>query len=84
VSVRTTSKKFASFSGQTDGDALLSILGDDVGKKIRESDLKKLKSTQGGQFSTPSPKPAKDREKPKKVDGKTWRENLTKEFLRKG
>jgi hypothetical protein len=69
--------------GQTDGDALLSILGDDVGKKIRESDLKKLKNTQGSQFSTPAPKAPKEREKPKKLDGKSWRDEVTKGFLAK-
>ncbi len=65
--------------GQTDGDTLLKLLGDDVGKKIRESDLKRLKSTQGAAFSTPEPKPGKTKEKPKKMDGKEWRESLIRE-----
>jgi hypothetical protein len=71
--------------GQTDGDTLLSLLGEDVAKKIRDGDLKRLKSTQGSQFATPAPKPGggKGREKPKKLDGKAWRDQMIKGYTGK-
>ncbi len=69
--------------GQTDGDQLMAILGEDLGQKIRNTDLKKLKSTQGQQFSTPTPKPSKTKDKPSKMSGDDWLKDVRKGLLGK-
>jgi hypothetical protein len=67
-----------SLFGQTDGDGLLALLGDDVANKIRKSDLKRLKSSN----LTPSrpnqtnPEPIKRESRPMSRD--EWRAELDK------
>ena len=71
--------------GATDGDTLLSILGDDVSNKIRKSDLKRLKAQQtASQPTTPAnlkaQLPHKEEKAPKKMDVIEWRAHLDKKF----
>lgn len=67
--------------GQADADTLIGLVGEDLAKKIRQSDLKRLKSTQGSQFHTPEPRPSssKDKPKPKKLSGTDWRAEIMRE-----
>ena len=63
-------KEIADLIGQTDGDALLQILGDNVANKIRKTDLARLKSPQ----QQPKPQP--------KMDGQEQpRDPQTKRFM---
>ena len=67
--------------GQVDGDALLAMLGEGTAKKIRETDLKRLKSTTGNKYAPPSGKVRETASAPnqKKMSGADWREMLMKE-----
>ena len=68
--------------GQVDGDTLLSLLGEDTAKKIRNTDLKRLKSTQGKVVKEPKAETSsKPGPKPKKLKGHEWRESLMKEMM---
>lgn len=62
--------------GQTDGDGLLSLLGDDIANKIRKSDLARLRTTK------PQPKvvqPSQSADVPKKpMSRDEWREYMNK------
>ena len=68
--------------GQTEGDQLLSILGEDVAKKIRHSDMKRLKGTTGAVVKDkPAQSSSKPGPKPKKLSGSDWRDSLIKEAM---
>lgn len=64
-------------------DDLLSELLGPAGKRLREADVKKLKTTQQQAFSKPTSaaRQAAD-DKPKKLSGSDWREALKKDFLK--
>jgi hypothetical protein len=60
-------------------ESLLDLVGEKLAKRIRDIDLKRLKSTQGEQFKTPPPKPVKhdaNGSRIKKVSSGDWRKQL--------
>lgn len=68
--------------GNSDGDTLLSLLGEDVAAKIRKHDLSRLK--QSGSITAASKAPRASREAPKEAKGISkdeWRERM-KEYTR--
>jgi|SRR6185312_5111140 len=70
--------------GDADGDQLLALLGDGNAKKIREADLKRLKSPTQHPFpQRQNRKPAENRQQqaPKRLSGSDWRKELEKGFL---
>ena len=63
-------------------DLLEELLGrHKAGQRLRESDIKKLKSTQQQAFSKPN-KAQTTSSKPSKLSGQDWRNALTKDFLK--
>lgn len=65
--------------GAVDGDALIGLLGEDTAKRLRNADLKRLKTTQGDSgFRTPEPKPiqAGKKQKDTRLNGSDWRAQI--------
>ena len=68
--------------GQTDGDTLLKLLGDETGKKLRLADLKRLKSPTPSEGHVFVPGKGMVKEKPaKKMAGDAWQKDLVKGYL---
>lgn len=71
--------------GAVDGDQLLELLGEANAKKLRDADLKRLRSPQSNPFPARSgrkPADAGKKEPPaKRLSGSDWKAELTKEFL---
>ena len=68
--------------GQTDGDTLLKLLGDETGKKLRLADLKRLKSPTPSEGHVFVPGKGMVKEKPaKKMSGEAWQKDLVKGYL---
>jgi len=59
-----------------DGDALISILGDDIGKKLRKSDLNKLKSKQNNLTGSVPVDRGEDTPKSKGLSKDDWRAEI--------
>lgn len=71
--------------GGLEGDQLLALLGEANAKKLREADLKRLRTTQDNPFPArsgrkPNPTAAKEAP-PKRLSGSDWRAELAKDFL---
>ena len=67
--------------GQTDGDTLLKLMGDGTAKKLRESDLKRLKTTTPSEGHTFIPGKGMVPVKPgKKLSGLDWEKDVMKSF----
>lgn len=65
-----------------DGDALLKMLGDDAAKKIRTSDLNRLKTTTPKEGHTFVPgKGMQKQDAPKKLSGKDWEREVMKSLM---
>jgi len=69
-------------AGDADGDQLINMLGEDISKKIRKSDLKKLQEIQSKVFQPGAPKAiqsaTQESRPPMTID--EWKENLNKRF----
>lgn len=75
-----------SIVGDADGDHLISLFGDDVAKKIRMSDIKKLQEKQnqvfqGGQKSQAQPSQSKDDSRAMSME--EWKESVNKRLAQK-
>ncbi len=75
-----------SIVGDSDGDHLISLFGEDVAKKIRMSDIKKLQEKQsqvfqGGQKPQAQPSQPKEDSKPMSIE--EWKESLNKRLAQK-
>ncbi len=67
--------------GQTEGDQLLAFLGEDVAKKLRSHDLKRLKATTGAVVKENKPQSSsKPEAAPKKLNGADWRAQVMREM----
>lgn len=73
--------------GAMDGEQIIALLGEEIADKIRQADLKKLRSPQGNPFPVRSAakNAASQRNEPapkeKRVSGSEWRDGLVKGFL---
>jgi len=68
--------------GTVDGDTLLKMLGDDAAKKIRTSDLKRLKTTTPKEGHTFVPGKGMQKNEPvKKLSGKDWERDVMKSLM---
>lgn len=71
--------------GGLEGDDLLALLGESNAKKLRDADLKRLRTPQDNPFPARSGrKPSEGSKKeaaPKRLSGSDWRAELTKDFL---
>jgi hypothetical protein len=75
----------ALMSAVKDDDALERFFDPDTRKRLRELDLKALRTTAGDKFKQPSEQPNFPTAKPKskKMTGHDWRQNVMKDFLGK-
>lgn len=71
--------------GAADGEQLLALLGETVAKKLRDADVKRLRSPTANPFPQRSgnkkPAEAKADPTPKRKSGSEWKEDLQREFL---
>lgn len=72
-----------SIIGDSDGDHLVGLFGDDIAKKIRMADLKKLQEKQAQVFQRPQKSPSanssnRDDSRPKSIE--QWKEELAQKF----
>ena len=66
--------------GSTDGDTMLKFLGEEGSKKIRASDLKRLKSTTPATGHTFVPGKGMVKETTKRLSGQDWERSIMREF----
>lgn len=75
-----------SIIGDSDGDSLIGLLGDDVAKKIRQSDIRKLQEKQsqlfqGGKKSATSSSQSQQESRPMTMD--EWKESVNRRLQSK-
>lgn len=75
-----------SIIGDSDGDHLINLFGEDVAKKIRMSDIKKLQEKQsqvyqGGQKKTQAPSIPRDESRPMSME--EWKESVNRRLSQK-
>ena len=66
--------------GSTDGDTMLKFLGEEGSKKIRASDLKRLKTTTPTEGHTFVPGKGMVKAQHKKLSGQDWERSIMREF----
>lgn len=74
---------FHSYISEADGEAIMALLGDKNLEKLRQADLKRLKSAQGNPFPQRprTPEGQFQSQTVKKVPGSVWKEDMVKSFL---
>lgn len=68
--------------GKMDGEQLIAYLGEEILKRIRAADLKRLQNPTANPFPSRAPKPkAEPVQREARKPGKEWRDDLMKDFL---
>lgn len=74
--------EFGSILSAASGDQILALLGEANAEKLRQADLKRLRSTQGNPFpDRATPRPDIKAPQAKRLGASEWKEDIIKSFL---